>query len=215
MDRASPKIPSPIAPLPSLRKELHPIAPASDELTQTLKQYIAPLAVLGLCGAGAVYFAKRIGDLEHKVHAEKRQDVRRLTDQDVHLIVQQMSKEGRIDDPKTVAIQQQTAALQQQLAQMQAVQQQNQQNQMMLNEQLRQIAMQQQQLQNMVQSMAPMGQTQQFLAPMQQAPIMSDQQVFMQTQTPLIPPMQQQQGQFFFPNQDQQQQFATPWNPNQ
>lgn len=90
--RATPKMPSPkpsASPvrIPSPLKSAVDQGVTLDDPVQTLKQYIGPIAVLGLCGAGAVYFAKRIGDLEHKVHAERRLDVRHLTDSDVQLIV--------------------------------------------------------------------------------------------------------------------------------
>jgi hypothetical protein len=69
-------------------------------LTDGLKSYGAPLVTAALCGVGAIYFAKRMSDLETKVDAGRRKDVRNLNETDVRLIVQQMAKDGLINVPQ-------------------------------------------------------------------------------------------------------------------
>lgn len=69
-------------------------------ITDALKSYGVPLATVALCGVGAVYFAKRMSDLETKVDAGRRNDVRHLNETDVRLIVQQMAKDGLINVPQ-------------------------------------------------------------------------------------------------------------------
>lgn len=61
-----------------------------------LKTYGIPLGAVALCGAGAVYLAKRMNDLETRVSAMKRDNVRHLSETDVRLIVQQMQRDGLI-----------------------------------------------------------------------------------------------------------------------
>lgn len=174
------------------------------QIMDTVKTYAFPLCILGLCGAGAVYFAKRVSDLEHKVHAERRADVRNLTDNDVQLIVQQMGRNGQIETPQTQVFQQQSVAFQQQLLQMQQIQQQSQQNQVMLTEQLKNLMQQQQQLQNMLIQSSNNQQQQQ-------------QQSFQGQQFYAQPfqsqPDQQQQQQQYYTNQVYMQPQQTPWSP--
>lgn len=178
------------------------------QLMDTVKTYALPIAVIGLCGAGAVYFAKRMNDLENKVHAEKRADVRYLTDNDVQLIVQQMAKNGQIESPQNQVFQQQAVAFQQQLLQMQQIQQQSQQNQVVLSEQLRNLMQQQQ----MLQSMLTQNMTNQTQYQQPQMPVMG-QQVYVQPFQPQQDQQQQQPQQQFYPNQMymQQQPQQTQW----
>lgn len=58
-----------------------------------LKQYGIPLGAVALCGAGAFYLAKRMNDLESRVSAMKRSEVRHLSETDVRMIVAQMQRE--------------------------------------------------------------------------------------------------------------------------
>ena len=51
-----------------------------------LKAYGVPLATVALCGAGAFYFSKRLADVENKVTASRRNDVRHLSETDVRMI---------------------------------------------------------------------------------------------------------------------------------
>lgn len=69
-----------------------------------LKSYGVPLAAVALCGAGAVYLSKRMSDLETKVAAGRRNDVRHLSENDVRLIIQQMAKDGLINIPQTQSV---------------------------------------------------------------------------------------------------------------
>lgn len=64
--------------------------------SSALSAYAFPLGALALCGAGALYLVKRIGDLESSVGAMKRETVRNLSETDVRMIVQQMQKDGLI-----------------------------------------------------------------------------------------------------------------------
>jgi hypothetical protein len=70
-----------------------------DGTLSVLKNYGVPLATLALCGVGAVYLAKRMSDLESKVDAGHRRELRHLNDVDVRMIVQQMMREGHLSGP--------------------------------------------------------------------------------------------------------------------
>jgi hypothetical protein len=70
-----------------------------DGTLSVLKNYGVPLATLALCGVGAVYLAKRMSDLESKVDAGHRRELRHLNDVDVRMIVQQMIREGHLSGP--------------------------------------------------------------------------------------------------------------------
>lgn len=91
---------------PSPRRSATPgaVVPSSDNswdgAVDMLKSFGVPLASLALCGIGAVYLTKRMSDLETKVDVERRKDVRRLSETDVRLIVQQMAKDGLINVPQ-------------------------------------------------------------------------------------------------------------------
>lgn len=62
-----------------------------------LKSYGPALLTAVACGAGLVYMAKRMSDLEQKVGSQRRNQVRYLSETDVRLIVQQMAKDGFIN----------------------------------------------------------------------------------------------------------------------
>lgn len=66
------------------------------DMSSLLSTYAFPLGALALCGAGALYLTKRMGDLENSVGAIKRDAVRNLSEHDVRMIVQQMQKDGLI-----------------------------------------------------------------------------------------------------------------------
>jgi len=87
---------------PSRARSVVPSGPAGewDGALNALKSYGAPLATLALCGVGAVYFAKRMTDLETKVDVGRRKEVRTLNETDVRMIVQQMAKDGLINIPQ-------------------------------------------------------------------------------------------------------------------
>lgn len=77
-----------------------PDANNSWDISEGLKSYGVPLATAALCGVGAIYFAKRMSDLETKVDAGRRNNVRHLNETDVRLIVQQMAKDGLVNIPQ-------------------------------------------------------------------------------------------------------------------
>jgi len=111
-----------------------------DATLSALKSYGLPVATLALCGVGGFYLAKRMNDLESKVGASRRNDVRHLSETDVQLIVKQMHNDGSISIPQW----NEEAELQKQQFQQALLENQRQQQQQLL--QLQQ-AMQQQQMQ--------------------------------------------------------------------
>lgn len=66
------------------------------DVGSALKTYGLPLGTLALVGMGAVYFSKRLGDIENSVSVVRREQVRHLSETDVRMIVQQMARDGLI-----------------------------------------------------------------------------------------------------------------------
>lgn len=74
-----------------------PLAEGGDwDAATLLRNYAVPLGAVAMVGAGAMYFAKRMNDLESRVGEMRRNEVRHLSETDVRMIVQQMSRDGLI-----------------------------------------------------------------------------------------------------------------------
>jgi flagellar biosynthesis GTPase FlhF len=167
-----------------------------------LKSFGMPLVTAALCGVGAIYFAKRMSDLETKVDVDRRKNVRHLNDADVRLIVQQMARDGLVNIPQWNGQQQQQQLQHQQQLQQQQQQQQYRQQQLQQQqkaadaEQLRQ----QQAAQQQQQQQAAQQQQQQQAAQQQQ-----QQQAAQQQQQQQAALYQQQQQKLIIQQQQEQQ----------
>lgn len=104
-------------------KVVKPAAADDWDLSGALKTFGIPLGALAVCGLGAMYLTKRMTDLETHVSAIQRNEVRHLTETDVRMIVQQMSKDGLMG-PNASTLQAHAQQQQRLLEQQQRLQQQ-------------------------------------------------------------------------------------------